>query len=231
MDNCDSHSGSLWLPLALTCYLRLSLALSGSYWISPCLFLALYGSLWLPLWLSLALTATLWHTLALSGSLLLSNFAYTALDRLTGPLLGPNRRCHDDALYPALGNCKNCDGGDVDDGEVEEKDYDVHFNIGRSHSRRETRFLWFRGIIFFKYYFCDFEDIQRKIIQISVILWKYFLKDYSNFCDFPFCIKSATRGAAGVSCIQSSCQSQLWKIFFTWRIINFGIYMTRCMVI
>ena len=88
--------------LALTCSLRLSLALSGSYWISPCLFLALYGSLWLPLWLSLALTATLWHTLALSGSLLLSNFAYTALDWLTGPLLGSHRRCHDDALYPAL---------------------------------------------------------------------------------------------------------------------------------
>ena len=88
--------------LALTCSLRLSLALSGSYWISPCLFLALYGSLWLPLWLSLALTATLWHTLALSGSLLLSNFAYTALDRLTEPFLGSHRRCHDDALSPAL---------------------------------------------------------------------------------------------------------------------------------
>ena len=42
---CDSHSGSLWLPLALTCSLRLSLALSGFYWISPCLSLALYGSL------------------------------------------------------------------------------------------------------------------------------------------------------------------------------------------
>ena len=107
MDNCDSHSGSLWLPLALTCYLRLSLALSGSYWISPCLFLALYGSLWLPLWLSLALTATLWHTLALSGSLLLSNLAYTALDWLTGPLLGSHRRCHDDALYHALLLCQN----------------------------------------------------------------------------------------------------------------------------
>ena len=64
--------------------------------------MALYGSLWLPLWLSLALTATLWHTLALSGSLLLSNFGYTALDRLTGPLLCSYRRCHDDALYPAL---------------------------------------------------------------------------------------------------------------------------------
>ena len=72
--------------LALTCSLRLSLALSGSYWISPCLSLALYGSLLLPLWLPLVLTATLWLTLALSGSLLLSNFAYTVLDRLSGPL-------------------------------------------------------------------------------------------------------------------------------------------------
>ena len=53
-------------------------------------------------WLSLALTATLWHTLALSGSLVLSNFACTALDWLTGPLLGSHRRCHDDALYPAF---------------------------------------------------------------------------------------------------------------------------------
>ena len=88
--------------LALTCSLRLSLALSGSDWISSCLSLTLYGSLWLLLWLTLALTATLWHTLALSGSLLLSNFAYTGLDRLTGSLLGSHRRCHDDALYPAL---------------------------------------------------------------------------------------------------------------------------------
>ena len=63
MDNCDSHSGSKSL--------RLSLALSGSYWISPCLSLALYGSLWLPLWHSLALTATLWHTLAHYCSLIL----------------------------------------------------------------------------------------------------------------------------------------------------------------
>ena len=64
--------------------------------------MALYGSLWLPLWLSRALTATLWHTMAPSGSLLLSNFAYTAPDRLTGPLLGSQRRCHDDALSLAL---------------------------------------------------------------------------------------------------------------------------------
>ena len=36
------------------------------------------------------------------GSLLLSNFAYTALARLTGPLLGSHRLCQDDALSPAL---------------------------------------------------------------------------------------------------------------------------------
>ena len=64
--------------------------------------LSLSGSLWLSVTPTLALTATLWHTLALSGSLLLSNFAYTALDRLTGLLLGSHRRCHNDALYPAL---------------------------------------------------------------------------------------------------------------------------------
>ena len=78
------------------------MTLSGSYWISPCLSLALYGSLRLPLWLSLALTATLWHTLALTSSLLVSNFAYTVFDWLSGPLLGSQRRCHNDALSPAL---------------------------------------------------------------------------------------------------------------------------------
>ena len=87
--------------------LRLSLALSRSYWISPCLSMALYGSLCFTLWHSLALTATLWHTLALSGSLLLSNFVYTALDRLTGSLLGFHRRGHDDALSPALSKYTN----------------------------------------------------------------------------------------------------------------------------
>ena len=58
----------------------------ASYWITPCLSLALYCSLWLPLRLQLALTATLWLTLALSTSLLLSNFALTVLDRLSAPL-------------------------------------------------------------------------------------------------------------------------------------------------
>ena len=57
-----------------------------------------------PLWLSvtptLALNGSHCHSLALSGSLLFSNFAYTALERLTGPLLGSHR--HNDAIYPAL---------------------------------------------------------------------------------------------------------------------------------
>ena len=98
----DSH----WLSLALYDFLWLPLWLSQalycSYWISPCLSLALYGSLWPPLWLPLALTATLWFSLALSGSLLLSNFAYTILDRLSRPLLGPQRSCHADALSSSL---------------------------------------------------------------------------------------------------------------------------------
>ena len=78
------------------------MALSGSFCLSPCLSLALYGSLWLPLWLPLALTATLWLTLALSGPLLPFNFAYIVLDRLSGPLLGSQRRCHADSLCSGL---------------------------------------------------------------------------------------------------------------------------------
>ena len=74
----------------------------GSLWLLMDLSLSLSGSLWLSVTPTLALTATLWHTLALSGSLLLWNFAYTALDRLTEPFLGSHRRCHDDALSPAL---------------------------------------------------------------------------------------------------------------------------------
>ena len=78
------------------------MVLSVSYWLSPCLSLALYGSLWLPLWLPLALTATLWLTLAFSGPLLPFNFAYIVLDRLSGPLLGSQRRCHADSLCSGL---------------------------------------------------------------------------------------------------------------------------------
>ena len=93
-------SGSLWLLLTQ--------AFTGALWLLLDLSLSLSGSLWLSVTPTLALTATLWHTLALSGSLLLSNFAYTALDRLTGPLLGSHRRCHDDALYPALTHLSSC---------------------------------------------------------------------------------------------------------------------------
>ena len=103
-------SGSLWLPLWLP------LALSGSHCLSPCLSMALYGSLQLPLWLSLALSGSYWlsvtptlvptdshrHSLAYSGRLLLSNFAYTVFDRLSGSLLSSQRRCHAYALCPGL---------------------------------------------------------------------------------------------------------------------------------
>ena len=73
-----------------------------SVWLLLDLSLSLSGSLWLSVTPTLALTATLWHTLALSGSLLLSNFAYTVLDRLSGRLLGFQRRCYANALSPAL---------------------------------------------------------------------------------------------------------------------------------
>ena len=92
------HYGSFWL----------SLAHSGSLllWLSPWLSVALTGSLPVSLpvshWLSLALKATLLHTLALPGSLLLSIFAFTVLDRLSGPLLGSHRQCHADVLSLAL---------------------------------------------------------------------------------------------------------------------------------
>ena len=62
--------------------------------------MSLSGSLWLSVTPTLALTGSHCHSLTLSGSLLLSNFAYTDLERLTGPLLGSHR--HDDALYPGL---------------------------------------------------------------------------------------------------------------------------------
>ena len=80
----------------------LSQDFTGSLWLLLDLSLSLNGSQWLSVTPTLALTATLWQTLALSGSLLLSDFAYTALDRLTGPSLGSHRRGHDDALSLAL---------------------------------------------------------------------------------------------------------------------------------
>ena len=91
----DSYSDSPWLSQALT----------GSLWLLLALSLSLSSSLWLSVTPNLAPTgshSTLWLTLALSGSLLLSNFAYTVLDQLSWPLLGSQRRCHADALYPSL---------------------------------------------------------------------------------------------------------------------------------
>ena len=71
--------------------------------------MALTGFLPVSLWLSMALCESHsdchWlslHTLAHSGSLLISIFAYTVLDRLSGPLLSSHRRCHADAISPAL---------------------------------------------------------------------------------------------------------------------------------
>ena len=85
------------LKMALTCSLRLSLAsqaFTGSLWLSMALCDSHSGSHWL----SLPLSGRLWSSLAHYCSLI----SRTALDRLTGPLLGSHRRCHDDALSPAL---------------------------------------------------------------------------------------------------------------------------------
>ena len=64
--------------------------------------LSLSGSLWLSVTPTLALTGSHCHSVAHAGSLLLFNFAYTVLDRLSEPLLGSQRHCHADALSPAL---------------------------------------------------------------------------------------------------------------------------------
>ena len=90
----------IFLSLALSAFLWLTLALSGSLtgsgslWLAFSLWLslALYCSLWLPV----PLSATLWRTLALSDSLFLSFafdlyspcLAHKALARLTRSLLG-----------------------------------------------------------------------------------------------------------------------------------------------
>ena len=61
--------------------------------------LSLSGPPWLSVTPTLALTGSHCHSLAHSGSLLLSNLAYTVLDRLSEP----SQRCsHVDALSPAL---------------------------------------------------------------------------------------------------------------------------------
>ena len=76
----------------LTCSFRLSLALFGSYWTSPCLSLALCDSHSGSHWLSLPLAGILWPSLA----------HYCSLFSRIQPLLGSHRRCHNDALCPAL---------------------------------------------------------------------------------------------------------------------------------
>ena len=60
------------------------------------------GSLWLSLACSPALSGSPLLALALSGSLLLSEFAYNILARLTRPLLSSQRRCCAATLYAAL---------------------------------------------------------------------------------------------------------------------------------
>ena len=69
---------------------ELSLTHSGSLW----LFLVVSSSLWFPLALTGSLCGPLWLTIALLFRI------YSPW--LTGPLLGSHRRCHDEALYPAL---------------------------------------------------------------------------------------------------------------------------------
>ena len=83
----------------------LSQPFTGSLWLLLDLSLSLSGSLWPSVTPILALTGSHCNSLAYSGPLrltILSNFAYTVLDRLSGPLIGSQRRCHADALSPAL---------------------------------------------------------------------------------------------------------------------------------
>ena len=84
----SSHCLSLWLSLALT----------GSIPVSLWLSMALYGSLWLPLWLPLPLSGLLWPSLDHYCSLI------SLIQSLTS-LLGSQRRCHADALYPGVCLC------------------------------------------------------------------------------------------------------------------------------
>ena len=124
--------------MALTCSLRLSPALwllqdlSGSYWLSVAPIGSLPFSFWLSValcdshsgshWLSLPLSGILWPSPAYYCSLILLKYspcsALTALAWLSGPLLGSQRRCHADALYPGLGM-----GEELRDSKVENKHY------------------------------------------------------------------------------------------------------------
>ena len=84
-------SGSLWLSLA-RCP-ALSGSLSGSLWLSLARCPALSGSLWLTLAHSGSLPDSLWLPLALSGSLRLSLALFCSPNLLTKPLLGSQGPC------------------------------------------------------------------------------------------------------------------------------------------
>ena len=87
MDNCDSHSSFLWLPLALTCSLR------GFHWLS----LALTESLPVSLWPSMALcdshSGSHWLSLPLSGILWPSLAHYCYLISRIQSLIGSQSPC------------------------------------------------------------------------------------------------------------------------------------------
>ena len=88
-----AFTGSLWLLLDL------SLSLSGSLGLFVTPTLAPSGSLWL----LLTLSCFHWLSLALTGSLPVSLWlSVTPTLPLTGSLLLSQRRCHTDALSPAL---------------------------------------------------------------------------------------------------------------------------------
>ena len=155
---CDSHSGSLWLPLALT--------LSGFHWLS----LALTTSLSVSLWLSLALcdshSGSHWLSLPLSGLLgpSLAHFCFyspwsalRALAWLSAPL--PRWRtfsrsaqlynlCHCSLhwLYPdnkeicVVEQCASHDDSHDDGGENKKFENSKDCDDGKEY--REQRWKW-----------------------------------------------------------------------------------------
>ena len=83
MDNCDSHSGSLWLLLTLSGFHWLSLALTGSLPVSLWLSMALCGSHSGSHWLSLPLSGIFWPSMA----------HYCSLISRIQPLIGTQGPC------------------------------------------------------------------------------------------------------------------------------------------
>ena len=92
---CGLLSGSIWLPLAHWLALQLSVATYGYLWLS----LALIGPLWLSVAHTPAPTGSLCHSPAHSDSLWLTIAGKFCLYQ---SLLGSQRRCHADTLYPGL---------------------------------------------------------------------------------------------------------------------------------